>query len=328
MRVSLLTEWEAWPGGAAAWDRLLTAAAINVPFLTWQWQTIWWQHFGRPGALRLFVVEEGAGEPVGVLPLMTVEEGVLQFIGGVDISDYLDVIACRGREEEVWKALLSALGDDRWARLDLHCLPAGSPTLSLLPSLARAQGLQVRVEREERCPLLDLPADWEAYLAGLDGKARHELRRKLRRCERTYPGARARLVTEAELRTALDTFFVLHRKSLGGKARFMDERMEAFFRTAASEFAKQGWLQLWTLEADRPLAALLCFDYAGVLSLYNSGFEPDARAVSPGIVLIAHALREAIGRGRRRFDFLRGEEAYKHDFGARPMDVMHVLIER
>ncbi len=108
----------------------------------------------------------------------------------------------------------------------------------------------------------------------------------------------------------------------------MDDRMETFFRMAAAAFAQKGWLQLWTLEADRPLASLLCFDYAGVMSLYNSGFEPDARSVSPGIVLIAHALREAISRGRQRFDFLRGEEAYKYDFGAQPSDLIRLVIER
>jgi len=65
-----------------------------------------------------------------------------------------------------------------------------------------------------------------------------------------------------------------------------------------------------------------------VVSVYNSGFEPDARAASPGIVLIAHALREAISRGRQGFDFLSGEEAYKYDFGARPTDLLHVVVER
>lgn len=328
MRVAVLTSWEDWPGGADGWDRLLGASAVNVPFLTWQWHTIWWQHFGPAGSLRLFMVEEGPGEPVGVLPLMAVGAGVLQFVGGVDVSDYLDIVSRRGREEEVWKALLAALGEGQWRSLDLHCLPADSPTIHLLPALTAAQGLRVRVEREERCPGLDLPTDWEAYLAGLDAKARHELRRKLRRCERTYPDARVRLVTEEGIPGALDTFLVLHRKSSAGKARFMDERMEGFFRVVVSEFAKQGWLQLWTLEAERPLAALLCFDYAGVVNLYNSGFEPDARAASPGIVLIAHALQEAISRGRRRFDFLRGEEVYKYDLGARPTDLMRVVVER
>lgn len=328
MGVTLLTNWEAWRGGAEEWNRLLTSSVVNVPFLTWQWQTIWGEHFCPPRNLRLFVVEDGSGEPVAVLPLMVVGEGMLQFVGGVDISDYLDIIVCRGREEEAWKALLAALAEGDWAALDLHSIPSLSPTLNLLPSLARAHGFRVSVEREERCPLLDLPADWEAYLAGLDSKARHELRRKLRRCEQSYPGARIRLVTETELPAALDAFFVLHRKSSTGKARFMDGRMEAFFRTAAAAFAQRGWLQLWMLETEHPLAAVLCFDYAEAVSLYNSGFEPEARAASPGIVLIAGVLRETIGRRRQRFDFLRGEETYKYDFGARPTDLMRVVVER
>jgi len=240
VRVTRLAAWEALPGGAAGWGRLLDTSATRVPFLTWHWQTTWWEHFGQPGALRLFVVEEGNGEPVGLLPLMRSGEGTLQFVGGVDVSDYLDLLARPGREEEVWKALLPALAEDEWERVDLHSLPAGSPTLTLLPPLARAQGFEVGVEREERCPLIDLPGDWETYLAGLGGKDRHELRRKLRRCAETYPGARASLATEAALPAALDAFFLLHRRSTAGKARFMNERMEAFFRTAASAFAGEG----------------------------------------------------------------------------------------
>lgn len=328
MRVVPLESWEAWPGGPRNWDRLLRGSAVNVPFLTWQWQTLWWQHFGDAGALRLFMAEDGTGEPAGALPMMWVAERTLHFVGGVDISDYLDLLALRGREEEVWKACLAALAETEWAALDFHCVPSASPTLSVLPVLAGAQGFRVRVEREARCPLLDLPNDWKTYLAGLDGKARHELRRKLRRCERSYPDARARLVPEAELEAALDAFFVLHRKSSEGKARFMDTRMEAFFRIAAAAFAREGWLRLWILEAPRPLAAILCFDYGETVSLYNSGFDPEARAASPGIVLIAHAIQDAIQRGRRRFDFLRGEEAYKYDFGAKPSDVLRLVIER
>src|SRR5207244_10893796 len=43
----------------------------------------------------------------------------------------------------------------------------------------------------------------------------------------------------------------------------------------------------------------------------NSGFAPEAASLSPGLVLLSHLIRDAIARGRARFDFLRGEERYK-----------------
>lgn len=49
---------------------------------------------------------------------------------------------------------------------------------------------------------------------------------------------------------------------------------------------------------------------------YLGGFNPALEALSPGTVIIAHAIDEAIGEGRCAFDFLRGREAYKYAWGA------------
>src|SRR5262249_44276022 len=168
----------------------------------------------------------------GALPLFRVatpEGPALQIVGGLDVADYLDVVAVAGHEEAVWKAVLAALGDDDWQTLDLRPLPAASPTVTLLPALARAAGLGCRIEPDERCPVTDLPAPWEAYLAQLPAKDRHELRRKLRRAEAAAPRIETAR-TPAGVAAFMDSFVALHRKSKVGKARFMDEPTEACFR--------------------------------------------------------------------------------------------------
>ena len=99
--------------------------------------------------------------------------------------------------------------------------------------------------------------------------------------------------------------------------------MEAFFRDLGRALAEAGVAALWMLWLeDRPAAALFCLEQAGSVSLYNSGFDPDARAMSPGVVLIARTIEDAIARGFRRYDFLRGEEPYKYGFGAVPTEVL------
>jgi CelD/BcsL family acetyltransferase involved in cellulose biosynthesis len=127
----------------------------------------------------------------------------------------------------------------------------------------------------------------------------------------------------------METFLALHRKSKLGKARFMDPPMERFFRAIAADLAREGWLRLWFLEADgAPLAACLCLEYGGSVGLYNSGFDPERGALSPGIVLLAHVVKDAIERGLARFDFLRGEEPYKYAFGAAPDELFHAVVTR
>jgi CelD/BcsL family acetyltransferase involved in cellulose biosynthesis len=74
------------------------------------------------------------------------------------------------------------------------------------------------------------------------------------------------------------------------------------------------------------VAAFLCVEYAGTVGLYNSGFDPAHARLAPGIVLLAHLIRDAIDRRIPIFDFLRGEEPYKQGFGPVPEDLYNVRI--
>jgi CelD/BcsL family acetyltransferase involved in cellulose biosynthesis len=329
MRVERFSGWDALGIGEAGWNRLVERCRAPAPFATWQFQTAWYHAF-TPGPLRLLAVQDGAGEWVGLLPLYETsspEGPVLRLVGGTDVADYLDLIAVAGREEEVWKALLPALADGPVRALDLRPVPAASPTAGLLTSLAESAGLVCRVAVEDRCPVIELPGSWDAYLAGLSGKDRHELRRKLRRAEAGGPRVEVAR-TPAAMAALMDGFVALHRRSKVGKARFMDEAMEVFFRDLGRALSRAGLAALWMLWLEeRPAAALFCLEQAGAVSLYNSGFDPEARALSPGVVLIARTIEDAIGRGFRRYDFLRGEEPYKYGFGATPTEVLRVTLE-
>ena len=325
MKVDAVSGWAGLD--EARWNGLLDRAALPSVFLTWQWQRHWAGAFAPEQSLHLLNVVDDDGSLVGLLPLYEQETTRLALLGGVDVSDYLDVIAVAGREEEVWHALLQhRMGQSiEW---DLHAIRAVSPTMSLVPRLAPAFGLTVTATVEERCPVLALPETWDEYLARLSGKDRHELRRKIRKLERELPGTVVRSHhTDEGWDEALSVFLRLHRLSKVGKARFMDERMERFFRDATRALAASGWARLWFLDHETgAVAAFLCIEYAGSVGLYNSGFDPDRASLAPGIVLLARVIRDAIDRRIPVFDFLRGEEPYKQGFGPVPEDLYNVRI--
>lgn len=325
LRIDVLPGWEGLD--ESRWNGLLERSRLPSVFLTWPWQVEWSRAFAADRPLQLLAATDAEGVLTGLLPLYAEAPARLRILGGVDVSDYLDVLAPAGREEEVWHALLQhrAAQPVEW---DLHGIRAASPTVGLLPALASACGLRAVVAREERCPVLALPKSWDEYLARLSGKDRHELRRKMRRLERELPGVTVRSHAAAEgWDEAMTRFLQLHRLSKIGKARFMDERMERFFRAATTALAAAGWARLWFLEFEgAAVAAFLCVEYAGSVGLYNSGFDPARATLAPGIVLLAHIIRDAIERGVAVFDFLRGEEPYKYGFGPSPEDVFNVRI--
>src|SRR5437870_10003815 len=218
------------PSDAAAWDAVADAARLRSPFQGWTWQSHWAEVFAEGRRLDVRHVRDADGRLVAILPLCETAPGALELLGGAEVSDYLDLIAVAGHEDDAWAALLASRAADgvRWI---LHAVPAASPTVRALPGLAATVGLAADVTLEERCPVLGLPSSWETYLASLSGKHRHELTRKIRRLQRDAPDARVSSASApAEIEPRLGEFFHLHRRSLAGKARFMDSRMEQFFR--------------------------------------------------------------------------------------------------
>jgi CelD/BcsL family acetyltransferase involved in cellulose biosynthesis len=314
--------------GGAAWAELHAASSLRSPFLTFTWQRTWVRAFA--GSLRVEIrrVRDGEGRLVAALPLYEAEPRLWRLIGGTDVSDYLDLLALAGCEEDAWLALLQSQADGRvW---DLHALAGTSPTVSLLPRLAPACGLVATASVEERCPVLPLPDSWEAYLATLPSRHRHEMLRKVRRLHREAPDARVSWVGRPDdIAARFDEFLDLHRRSRVGKARFMDGRMEVFFREAVTALAEDGGARIWFLEtAAGPIATFICLEWDGSVGLYNSGFHPEHASLAPGLVLLAAVVQDAIARGKARFDFLRGEERYKYEFGPTPEDVYAVRVER
>jgi CelD/BcsL family acetyltransferase involved in cellulose biosynthesis len=313
--------------GRAAWEDLRAASRLRSPFLSWIWQMEWIHAFAADRRLELRAVQDADGTLVGVLPLFEAGPGLQRIVGGADVSDYLDLLAVAGREEEVWMALLQARAAERdtW---QLHAVPAASPTVTALPGLAAACGLHAAVTVEERCPVLDLPESWDDYLAALPAKHRHELQRKTRRLRREAGDARVSVARRREeIETRFGDFLDLHRRSRVGKERFMDARMEKFFRRVVTELTDAGGAALWFLDLPSgPAAGFVVLEWDDTVGLYNSGFHPDRAALAPGLVLLVHIVEDAILRGKRRFDFLRGEERYKYEFGPRPEEVFGVRI--
>ncbi len=329
MRVELHTEKEAFPPLRGEWNRLLGNSPSDTIFLTWEWQSLWWEFFGR-GHQLLLLTARHEEELVGIAPFYF-DEGVIRLVGGTEISDYLDIIALSGHERAVCPAFLAYLLEEcSWDTLDLHNLPAASPTREVLLSLKEKYGLKVEASLEDVCPLILLPESWEEYLQMLDRKQRHELRRKLRKAQREAQVDWCLVSEDADLASEMEGFLDLHQRSSPHKDQFMDETMQSFFKAMAKSTFEAGWLRLgFILINGLKMATLFCFDYDDSILLYNSGYDPERhRALSPGILATAHCIEGAIQQKKKVFDFLRGSEEYKYRFGAQDTEIYRLVINR
>lgn len=321
-----------------AWNTLLAESGTHVPFLRHEYLRVWWQtrgggEWGAEAALAVVTAWQ-AGRLIGVAPLFhAVHQGrpVLLLLGSIEVSDYLDVIARPGDLGEFLAGLLPFLAAAElpaWQALDWYNLLEDSPSLPAIQQAAARLGWNLSTERVYHAPSIPLPGDWETYLAGIDKKQRHEIRRKMRRAEENA-NVRWYIVQDgATLDDEMSAFFDLMSQD-EEKARFLTPPMRDFMRQAARCAFERGCLQLAFLEVDgRKAAGYISFDYLNRLWVYNSGFDRSLQELSPGWVMLGNLLRWANENQRREFDFMRGNEEYKYRFGGVDRHLLRVVISR
>lgn len=318
---------------ADEWDALAGSGMTDTPFQTLAYQRAWWRHLQPPdGRLHTIVVRDAdqALKAIGCFYLDGQDQ--VHFNGCVEETDYLDLIARPEDAEASWTAVLDCLLSAEfpaWQALDLCNVPHASPTRALLPRLAAARGLAVRESVHEVCPVITLPATFDAYLEQLDSKQRREIQRKLRKA--VGADAEIKIVgPQDDLETAVDNFLTLLQKSTFEKREWLNPGRRAVFHAAARAALANQTLQLMFIEVDGfKAAALFNFDYRNRIWVYNSGLDPAIfTSLSPGVVLTAKAIEYAIENGRDAFDFLRGSETYKYRFGAVDTTIYRLRVSR
>lgn len=308
-------------------ESLLEQRAEQPVFMHPAWLRTWLSEFG--GNCEPVLLAASNAELLGVAPLMRSDDR-LTFIGDNNICDYMDLLVQPQHEAEAYASLWQSLCAEEWSELDLWGLIASSPTREAITRLAREAGYAVSEELEAVAPRLQLPATFDDYVASLNKKDRHELRRKIRRVFDSGAGVTFEVLSEqADVVAAMDDFLDLHTRSRQDKTDFMTDEMGIFFRRMASVLSAEGLIRLFMLRVNgRAAASVLCFDAGSCLYLYNSGYDPEFSSLAVGLVSKALCLQWAIENGKQQLDFLRGNEPYKYDMGATDQEIYRLRVRR
>jgi CelD/BcsL family acetyltransferase involved in cellulose biosynthesis len=265
------------------------------------------------------------------------------FFGASYHADYATLLAAPADLPAVADALAAycgRVGDPRhplpWDAVDLRRLRCGDAAADALATAFGAReipmGWTLNVEREEVCPVATLPAGGsiDDFLGALGKKERHEIRRKVRRAEGIGDVA---LVDSVDPLIDLPEFIDLHQRRWGADGLFPatpgGDQSRVFVRRLFELFPPGGPLRLAFLSVGgRRIAAAVTFETRDTVLYYNAGVDTEARELSPGVVLVERLLRRTLERGLTRFDFLRGDEPYKYEWGAVDEPIQRLLVRR
>ena len=265
------------------------------------------------------------------------------FFGASYHADYATILADPADLPAVADALVDHLAEanrpgspDRpWDVVDLRRLrcndPAGEALAAAFRRRAAAESWSVDLEREDVCPVATLPAGGsiDDYLATLGKKERHEIRRKVRRAE---AAGEVVLAESREPLADLDAFIDLHQRRWGAdglfpptpggdQSRVLFRRLFELFGTGRAAPARRSSRSAAggspPASISRPPTRSSTTTPAWIPTLATS------RRASCSWTRLA---RRAIERGRRRLDFLRGNEPYKYEWGAVDEPIQRLLV--
>lgn len=320
-----LTTSEDFAPFASEWAMLHHRVDGAHPFQHPGWLSCWLRHF-QPEAPHVYLSVRLDDHLVGAVPLL-LGAPAATFLGDPEIMDYAPVLAAHGAEEAVARGILEWLAEDMAPAATLWGFRESDPLLTALTAQSLTFGWDATVEEEAIAPAATCLGDFDAFVASLSKKDRHELRRKMRNLEAAGDVRFEELTEPGDVERAMDRFIHLMRISRPDKDEFLTDRMEAFFRDAANTTAALGCARIGQLTLDGQVVAMTwSFETGAEELLYNSGFDPGHAGLSLGIVSKAYAIRAGAERGVQTFDFLRGDEDYKHRLGGQPRRVLRVHL--
>ncbi len=320
------------------WAALMAQSDAGA-FNAWEWLYPWFRRIGADRELRLLLVRDAEGKLAGLMPLGIEKVRVgpaklrrLSFLGETHVgSDYLDVVARRGLERQVACAFGRRILEDQaaWDVLDLVDFSASSVTIEVLAELFRGAGYDFQLRERYLCPFEPLSAEpFDAFLKRT-GRRDNFLRRK--KWLEKQPGYQFEKVTDpAKLSRPLADFFRLHAlrwEGDGGSQGIKGPSVEAFHRDATALLAEAGKLRMYTLRlGDKALASVYGIVHGGKFLYFQSGYDPEWRNKSVGLVLVGETFREALEEGVTEYDFLRGTEGYKADWTSQRRQTLAVRV--
>lgn len=295
----------------ATWRWLDERPDKPSPYLTYDWVVAWLAVY-EPPRIALVRALEPEGSTVGLGLIEQLPGGRWRFAGR-PVTPVRGPQTLAGHREALWHSLGRWLREhhSEWSTLDAEGIETPPP----LPRLRLAPVANPRV---------NLPDSFDAYLAERSPTTRKGLKQKLRRADRS--GAEVVEVAPCDRARVLETWLRLHQVRAGSKGEYhrgMDHRLSRLLEAVAP--SRRLGLRLFELRVEgRTAGVSVRIDHGGTAHFYNSGFDPRAGSISPGIVLELASIRQAIEEGLGAFDLGPADYRYKHDLGGDRTTVLQV----
>lgn len=338
LRVERVTTFEAIK---KPWMGLLSSSPRNSLFVSYEWASTWWRHFGQ-GALWILLVWDD-DELLGIVPMCLRRSwynGVPVRMLGMFSNKHISRsdIVCRDRVDAVARALAEFWRDhdDEWDVLRLEPLPMESPIIGPLSAELERCNLQAfPIEPTTALYYLQTDIDWTSYLRTRSQNFKGSMRKARNKLDRCGAVSFVTFDRIEDLEQGFTLFWRLAERSWkrgDARARYQIQD-KAFLKDVAFECAlsSDGGYEIRLLMVnDEMVGGVSLLFYNQVLYGFEVCYDEQLEFADPGRILFADMLQRYLGGDRiKEIDF-NGESRFVRSWtdAARQYGVMSACNRR
>lgn len=322
------------------WDHLYAKSQQASPFLSYDFLRSWLKSFSiEEHALVLGAYENGALraaaplifrrrvgfsdwlEFLGTGPLPGLPDGL------VDRTGFLISAGFEHLTDTLINAILTNYSNTPFL---LRYLPTDSLLCSTLATISRKTGRTILQRVASRSLFCCLPASQEDLWASWSKKRRKSYRQSSRKLEK-----HGRIVTQVHSGKDYDSRIFKHMQSVDerswkakcGSNHMQNDKVRHFFQYMLEKMCYREEAAVALLQVENvPIAYEVLMYGQSTMYGYIKAFDDDYSHASPGTLLSIAVMEDAIQKGLKCYDMLRGDEAYKQTLGRMQRDEADFLI--
>ncbi|EKE00099.1 MAG: cellulose biosynthesis protein CelD [uncultured bacterium] len=312
------------------WNALKSKLDYYTPYQTWEWNYLYWNHFGTNKDLQIVTVRN-KDNLLAIFPFVIRNQFGFKILEpiGTRGTDYINILIDPIHHNEILSIFFDWFINNDIDLINMEDIPSTASYLNTLQECSLKLNLFENVNYTY-CPCfsINLPDSWDSYLQILSNRAKNDIKYYRRYCSKEFK----QILYIQGKSSDIDKHYELHQKSRQIKndaGTYKSQTVKDFINEYAIFSETENMLRLVFLSLNNNIvASILGIEDANKRYNISIGYDPDYRKYRPGSILYGYDIEDCIKRRIFHYDLSRGLDAYKIRMGTKKNFNIRAIISK
>ena len=313
LEIEVVNTYDGFLSLEGIWNNLLSKSDINIPFMTFEWMSIWWKNYGKASDLLILLIKND-GAVIGIAPLMKTRINLrglsvkaITFIVNAH-SNRAGFILIAEKKQAVHRIIDFLLKSDLVFDIILFdMVEMNSETdRNVAEVLEEIKSKHVRLP-SNISPYIQIRGIYDQYLNAVSKNLKAKLNHIIRMMKET-PDYRIIRYSNTDIEKAMSEVLEVSRETWQydeGTAIASTAESTSFYSSLADVFGKKGCLELWVFKIkEQPIAFQFNLDFGNKIYCLKTGYKKEYSKLNAGKIIRRVSIENCFDGKKEEYDML------------------------